>query len=807
MLGPGLSVLFLLSSFVSGNADLRHPGFWVLAVLLVLANVAAFATRIPLRLRAHMLAALVTVMGGMILLYIGMTAAAVLMALILILMSGLLFGPRLMPVSFAAAFLCFGLAGLGWVNGFLPLTGGVSAPGVTNPVYWISQLVNFLIGCGILVISFRILAKQLILFSEERLATVEMLAREQQLRAQAELERGRQEVRLREEQLQAERAVAAERLRFERIFELCPSSISLTTREGRFLDVNEGFEHVFGYAREQVVGHLSSEFGFWVDPADRQRFVAGFEYGGMLHLEDVHMRHASGRILTLEMFARSAEFAGEPCIVAIINDVTERRRAEQLQAEKVRAEAANRAKSVFLANMSHEIRTPLNAILGFAQLMSRDTVLTPAQQRHLEIIDRSGQHLLSVINDILEVSKIEANRSTLRSAPFSPASLLRDVESMLHVRAAEKGLWLRIEDLGGLPSIVMGDGPKLRQILLNLVSNAIKFTAQGGVTLRAGAEVRDEAFVEFKAEVIDTGIGISLDEQARLFQAFQQTQAGRDSGAGTGLGLMISREYARLMGGDITVSSESGRGSNFKVTVLLGRTAEDAPAEARPGPVKLDPARLAQRSRVLVVDDIRDNRELLEEMLKRHGFAVRSAEDGRAAIVQAGEWSPDAILMDLRMPQLDGLSAIRMIRAGLGGMSVRIIVLTASATEENRQDLLAAGADDFMGKPFREEELLWRLGSVLGILDESPSSPALPKPKAAQSSTAFAHADLPAAFVSAFLDALVKADSDRMVELVQAHADELGPLAQELLLRIERFDYLSLRTLMSEADKDGPPVP
>lgn len=806
-LGPGLSVLFISHTFLGRSPDLAHPGFWLLVVLLLVANVSAFVRGIPLRLRAFMLMALVGTVGLMVLLHMGITPTAVMMALLLILMFGLLFGPRLMLLSFACTFLCLILVALGWTQGVLPLSGGVPTLGVKSAQYWVSQLLNFLIGCGILVLSFRILARHLVLYSDERLATVEMLAREQQLRAQAELERGRQEVRLREEQLQAERALAAERLRFEWIFELCPSSISLTTREGRFLDVNEGFEHVFGYSRAQVVGHLSSEFGFWVDPADRLRFVAGFECGGMLHLDDVHMRHASGRILTLEMFARSAEFGGEHCIVAIANDVTERRRAEQLQAEKVRAEAANRAKSVFLANMSHEIRTPLNAILGFAQLMSRDTVLTPAQQRHLEIIDRSGQHLLSVINDILEVSKIEANRSTLRSDPFSPVSLLRDVESMLHVKAADKGLWLRIEDLGGLPPMAMGDGPKLRQILLNLVSNAIKFTAQGGVTLRARAQVRDEAFVELNAEVVDTGIGIPPEEQARLFQAFEQTQAGRDSGAGTGLGLMISREYARLMGGDITVTSEPGRGSCFRVAVLLGRTSEETPAEPRFGLVRLDAKRLEQCARVLVVDDIRENRELLEQMLQRHGFSLRSAEDGQEAISLASAWKPNAILMDLRMPQLDGLSAIRRIRAGLGGMRVRIIALTASATEENRQEMLAAGADDFMGKPFREEELLWRLGRALGILIENPVAPARGLSAAVSLQAPTAPARLPSALIAPFLDALVKADSDRMTELVQAHAAELGELVPELLQRIERFDYVSLRALFEDAAKGEEPQP
>lgn len=368
---------------------------------------------------------------------------------------------------------------------------------------------------------------------------------------------------------------------------------------------------------------------------------------------------------------------------------------EKLVESEHQAKQANRAKSVFLANMSHELRTPLNAILGFVQLMQRRRASADTEREYLDIITRSGQHLLGLINDVLSVAKIESGKITLSESNFELDLLIRNVREMFAARAVDKGIELVFEIDPSCTRHVVGDEGKLRQVLINLIGNAVKFTDRGRVTVRMGwtdglASV----------EVEDTGQGIAPDELDRLFEPFVQTESGRRSTEGTGLGLTISRDIVRLMGGDITVESELGAGSSFRFSIALPEVDPGAYA-ARPEVIGL--ASGSRGSRILVVDDREENRRLLTELLGPLGFEVREAADGEDALRQLADWPADVILIDVRMPVMDGYEATRRIRDSEreSGHASRaaIIALSASVFEHDRASILDAGCDAFLPKP------------------------------------------------------------------------------------------------------------
>jgi signal transduction histidine kinase/CheY-like chemotaxis protein/ligand-binding sensor domain-containing protein len=394
-------------------------------------------------------------------------------------------------------------------------------------------------------------------------------------------------------------------------------------------------------------------------------------------------------------------------------------KAELLRRSEEREREANRAKSVFLANMSHELRTPLNAVIGYTQLLDRDRTLGEGQRQHIAAISRSGSHLLGLINDVLSLSKIEAGMTVLSEQTFDLRRLLVDAAEMVRVRASAKGLRLVTSGIDEIPQFVNGDEGRVRQVVANLLSNAAKFTAEGTVTLRAGY---DEGQVI--VEVEDTGVGIAEAEMERLFEPFTQTESGRASAEGTGLGLAISRDFARLMGGDITATSTPGIGTCFRFTARLAPEAAIEGLETRRRVIGLRPGHRAVR--VLVVDDNAENRDVLVKLLVPLGFEVRDAVDGAQAVDAWSEWAPHAVLMDVRMPVMDGLEATRRIRRaeseGRGHADRCVVVaLSASAFEHDRDGILAVGCDDFVAKPFRDSELLGVLAGRLGLefeLDE-----------------------------------------------------------------------------------------
>ena len=607
----------------------------------------------------------------------------------------------------------------------------------------------------------------------------------------------------------SERALRDGEARARAVVDTAVDGIITIDERGVVETFNRAAEQIFGYSAHEVVGRnvkmlMPAPYADahdqylrnYLSTGERKIIDAGREVVGL---------RKDGTTFPLDLAVADVRLtSGGRMFTGIVRDITERRAAETvIRHARQAAEAANRAKSAFLANMSHEIRTPMNAILGFAQLLQRDGTLTEPQQRHVATIMRSGDHLLALISDLLEYSKSEAGRLALDELSFDLHGLFDDLEVTFRMRAEAKGLRLLVEHSSGTPQYVLTDPTKLRQVLQNLIANAVKFTEHGGVAMRAAVlPGPDEAAVErLVVEVEDSGPGIAPEEMGRLFQVFEQTESGRRARSGTGLGLAISRSYAELLGGTLEVASQLGHGSTFRLEIPIRRGSADA---IRNGStprrvIALAPGQPAFR--VLVADDKEDNRAFLEALLVSIGFEVRAVEDGARAVAELESWRPQLILMDMRMPVMSGSEAIERIRARSGGATVKIIAVTASAFQEDRQQAIEAGADDFISKPFREAVLFEKVHALLDVRylfaeEERPAPPAGPAPP--PSALRAEAATLPRDVVIELRHATLSADVERMLELsvhIEVHSLEL---AQEIRRRAAAFDYTSVLALLEE---------
>ncbi len=390
-------------------------------------------------------------------------------------------------------------------------------------------------------------------------------------------------------------------------------------------------------------------------------------------------------------------------------------RTAELVIAKEKAEVANQVKSTFIANMSHELRSPLNAILGFSQLMLRTKYLPREQYENAGIIHRSGEYLLTLINNVLDFAKIEAGKTTLNQKDFDLYQLLDDLEDMLHLRAVNAGLELIFDRGENLPRYIHTDGVKLRQVLLNLLGNAIKFTTEGEVILSINStknEITEDYTLDFR--VSDTGVGILPGELTKLFEAFAQTESGRDAQEGTGLGLAISRQFVQLMGGDITVESTLGKGTTFQFSIPV-KSGEEISNNHREIREVLALAPEQPTYKLLTVDDKAINRQLLIKLLTPLGFEMKEASNGKDAIALWEDWEPHLIFMDMRMPIMDGYEATKYIKSTTKGNGTAVIALTASVLEEEKAIMLSAGCDDFVRKPFKESMIFETLSKHLGV--------------------------------------------------------------------------------------------
>ena len=525
-----------------------------------------------------------------------------------------------------------------------------------------------------------------------------------------------------------------------------------------------------------------------------QNTVTGWWY----YIQDRAIRWIDGRWVRLE----------------VATNITERKKAEQSlqqakeEAEEMRcvAETANRAKSAFLANMSHELRTPLNAILGFSQLMQRDSTLGASQRENLGTIGRSGEHLLALINDVLDLSKIEAGQVDLREENFDLYRMLLGLEEMFRLRAEQKGLTLVFECAPDVPQYVRADQGKLRQVLINLLGNAAKFTEKGGMALRVKRHRaketggQDSSLLLF--EVQDTGPGIAPIDQESVFDAFVQTPSGREVQEGTGLGLPISRQFVQLMGGEISITSEIGQGTTFRFEVQVHQVQASAvpTIEAVRRVIGLAPGQPVYR--LLVVEDNADNRKLLVELLEPLGFDVQQANNGQEGIEVWERWQPDLIWMDMRMPVMDGYSATRQIKAQAGAQAPAIIALTASVFEEDRAEVLAAGCDDFVRKPFREHEIFEMLHKHLGIrfvyAEQPETGPEMGKAVDKGVLTPERLQALPEEWLVALRDAAEKLNPRTANAIIQSIREQDEPLAQALFGLVKTYRFDSLQALFEE---------
>jgi PAS domain S-box-containing protein len=609
--------------------------------------------------------------------------------------------------------------------------------------------------------------------------------------------------------------------KYRRIIDTSNEGIWMIGEDFRTTFVNAKMAEMLGFKQEEMINHPVTDFMFEEDFEDHHKKMKNRQQG----LSEIYERrylHKNGQTVwaiasATPIFDKEHNFKGS---FAMFTDITERKRAEeelkkyrdhleylvkertsQLEIAKEQAESANRAKSAFLANMSHELRTPLNSILGFAHLTRELPDITAEQRKNMDIIILSGGHLLNLINNVLDISKIESGRMSLDVAPTDLYQLIQEMKSILYVNATDHRLSFVVEQSPELPKHIEVDGGKLRQVLINLIGNAIKYTKQGEIVVRAMVAEKADVRVRLRFEVEDTGPGISEEEQKKIFKPFVQLREQGAVESGTGLGLAISKQFVELMGGYIDVFSEKGKGSVFFFELPVKELPFEVETVAKERGRVIGLEKGQPQYRLLITEDQMENRILLHKILEQFDFDIREAANGKEAIEIFEQWHPDLIWMDMRMPIIDGLEATHRIRSTEAGKHTKIIAITAQAMEDDRMRIMQAGCDDFIRKPYREREIFDALAIHLGLRFVYEEKPVASSEKPELELVPEQLEKVPSELIQKLHQAVIKLDPESIQELINQIGQYDWAIGGALQRLAGWFDYGRLLQLLDEYAK------